>query len=334
MADDDDLDHQQLQQQQHQEEGGDEDQEIQRFFRLVRFLLLSLAFWFLIVYLIFHHDYGLVYILMTLFGMGLLYVVSWICFMIFNTTPASIILSSNQEYEMTQQQDGSSNTATRTLMTNKDDINNNSNLFVFPYRFEDTPRRIRDCTEIVSPTGQHHVPQNGKYKIVVTAIIFGKQVRSEGILHLKFVPSNTKDSFKNTGWNIQGSSIFGVTTTSIQDGFINAEGRFYWILPVTSASSVLSKDDKNNKGIQQQDTAVIYRGIIDMEDMDTFTFEDGEFQSLKETDNIADESSSSTTTGTSRRSEGRIVRFEYLGDDEEHDDYGQVTTPTPVLDLV
>jgi hypothetical protein len=249
-------------------------------------------------------------------------------------TPTSVILSSNQEYEMAQQQDANNNATTTTLMTDKDDLNNNYNSFVFPYRFEDTPRRIRGCTEIVSPTG-HHVPRNGKYKIVVTAIIFGKQVRSEGILHLEFFSSNTKDGLKNFGWNIQGSTVFGVTKTTIQDGFISAEGHFYWILPLNSA---LSKErDKNDKKIQQQYDAVLYRGIIDMDDMDTFSFEDGEFQSLKDGAIIIE--SSPSTSGTIRRPEGRIVRFEYLGDeDQDHDD--QVATPntrsnnTTVLHLV
>jgi hypothetical protein len=215
---------------------------------------------------------------------------------------------------MTQQHD---NTSSSLMAANGDDTNINSvDRLVFPYRFEDTPRRMRACAEVISP---RYAPKDGKYKVVVTAIMFGKQLRSEGVLNLELIPSN-KDSHRSTGWNIQGSSVFGLTTTAIQEGFINAEGHFYWILPSLTPPAVSNgQHDKRNKNASRNEEllldVVLYRGRI--MDLETFSFEDGEFQSLKS--GIHEGSDGQTI-----RPEGRIVRLEYLGEDNR--DHVSTTT--------
>ncbi len=214
------------------------------------------------------------------------------------------------EYEMTEQDDQQATlVTTRGKEHNGDDANIPS---VFPFGFEETPSRIRRGREIVTP---RFAPKNGIYKVVYTAIVFGKQIRSEGSLRLKFTPSSNRP-MECTGWELQGQCIFGQSSPiPIQDGFVNAEGHIYWIVPSAlsgiQSNHASSLESSGTCPVVSLRNVTVYRGILDLE---TWSWEDGEFLSMTDTRH-----NNNASTIRDGRYEGRIVRLEHVMDMDSED---------------
>ena len=130
------------------------------------------------------------------------------------------------------------------------------------YTFEETPHQIRKCPAKV---GFSH-PTNGLYKIVYSAIYFGKTIRTEAQLDLKFLPNKN-----GNGWEIRGTSLSGNHKASneanrvVSEGFVNARGEMYWKLA-------------NADEVEREEMICIYRGLLDFQSDSMF---DGEFEGLK-----------------------------------------------------
>jgi hypothetical protein len=196
--------------------------EIQFYCRLIRIMMIMLVFWLLIFFLSEYNENVMVIACLAIFCLWLIYNCVLISCIV---CPASA--SSSEEV-----------VEPLTAGSEEDDDDE-----PFPYEFEETPVRIRNCLEPIPAEG----PTNGVYTAVYSAIYYGKALRSEGQLELKFQE-------KENGWNIQGESIFGHDCTPIQEAFVNAKGEMYYM---TS-------------------NGCIYRGILDFSSSTLF---DGEFQS-------------------------------------------------------
>jgi hypothetical protein len=260
--------------------------ERERLFRTIYCTMFMFAFWLVFLWLLREHDNKIVMILLCLFSMMMIYILGSICFIVLVSKPFSQKDIENDEdgYEMTEQEEQQS-----TFMdTTNSDVDTESGLFAFPFGL--TPNRIRACLEFANPDD---APSNGSYKIVCNAVAFGKQIRSEGTLHLTFTPFG-KDRLHNTGWEIKGSSVFGKRTAMILDGFVNAKGHLYWTTPLLAAKQIDSRSKWPLKGV------TIYRGKWDLNNQ---LWEDGEFQSLQEASNLS--------TRSEGRQKGRIVRMEF-----------------------
>jgi hypothetical protein len=271
-------------------------EERERLYRSIKCALVMLAFWLLILWLLYEHDNKVVTILLSLFAAVVLYMVASIGFFLVSTWSTDATTASiEEEYELTEQEEQQS-----TLMADGPIGNTNVDTSavvagVFAYPFDQTSRRIRSCQEFASPS---HAPQDGTYKIVYAAIVFGKQIRSEGHMHLSFIPLK-RDSLHNTGWVIQGWSEFGKRPAKILEGFVNAKGYIYWALPLLSSPSPSPSVSEKETKIKRLTKATIYRGKWDLA---TQSWEDGEFQSIQESPN--------TSTESGGVYEGRIVRME------------------------
>lgn len=259
----------------------------------------------------------------TLFAIGGL----WALYMLFVVIPAignSTTLTNSSydggqagDYEMTEQDDQHATLVpTRGNEQNGDYSNNKS---VFPFGFEETPSRIRQGREITNP---RFAPRNGIYKVVYTAIVFGKQVRSEGSLQLTFT-SLSNSPMECVGWEIQGQCIFGQSSPiPLQDGFVNAEGHIYWVVP-SSLCGLQSNHANNQKGrgtttVLSLQNVTVYRGILDLE---TWSWEDGEFLSITDTRH-----NHNAATIRDGRYEGRIVRLEHVMDMDSEENSSDVST--------
>jgi hypothetical protein len=194
--------------------------EMQFYCRLLRFMSMMVVFWFLILLLSEYNENVMVIACLAIFCLWLIYNCVLICCIVCPTSA-----SSSEE-----------DVGALTTRVEDDDE-------PFPYEFEESPVRIRNCPEPTPTEG----PTNGVYTAVYSALYFGKALRSEGQLELQFQE-------KHNGWNIQGESIFGHDCTQIQEGFVNAKGEMYYM---TSSGC-------------------IYRGILDFSSSTLF---DGEFQS-------------------------------------------------------
>jgi hypothetical protein len=266
---------------------------LERLFRTMLCTMFMLVFWLVVIWLLYEHDNKLVIILLCFLWLMMIYILASICFIIFITNQFTQTDTENDENEceMTEQEEQQS-----TLMDSLGSkVDTQSGLFAYP--FDHTPNRIRECQDFANPNNS---PSHGTYKIVCNAIAFGKQLRSEGTLHLTFTPFG-KDRLHNTGWEIKGSSVFGNRAVTISDGFVNAKGHIYWTIPFLCTK----QNERRNK--QPLKEVTIYRGKWDF---DNKHWEDGEFQSIQEASNLS--------TGSEGRHEGRIVRMEFqAGENDE-----------------
>lgn len=277
--------------------------------RLIQYVAFVSVFWFTVLFLTYEHENGLVYALLTLLSLAIMYMLGSICCVLM-TTPG--ILSSQQRYEMTHTTGSMGN---RTLHHAQDDEELEEVNDITLCRFEDTPHRIQACQEVVVPG---LAPKDGTYTVVYVGIVFGRQLRSQGYLHLQFMPFKNKannynerskqsslaQSTINNGWKISGNSTFGSTSTTIKEGFVNAEGQIYWIVP--SCSSVASSQPISSSG-------VLYRGVLDLQ---RCTLDDGEFQSISLSTAPSKDASTVSPPTVDGRHEGRIVRMEFIGSKE------------------
>jgi hypothetical protein len=291
----------------------DAEEEDLRFRRLTRCGLGACAFWFVVLLLIYDGDFGLVYALLSLVSLTVVYLLASICSILMHTTRPFGLRSSETEYEMTD----------TTALASRNTINNDGDEFdeelqgtsITSYRFEETPGRVQACQEAVLPG---RAPKNGTYKVVYVAVVFGRQLRSEGTLHLQFTISKCKNGTKskqssspplaapsiNNGWTISGKSTFGTISTTIGGGFVNADGQMYWIVPCRNLFETNQSSDPSD--------AVLYRGIFNLE---SCTLDNGDFQSIISQNGSTNETSSPTIMppAVDKKHEGRIVRMEFVG---------------------
>lgn len=149
---------------------------------------------------------------------------------------------------------------------------------------EETPQLVRSCREELTFLR----PKNGRYNVVYNAIYFGKSIRSESQLHLKF-----EENSKGNGWEISGLIISGSkqkesqTRRAISEGFLNTRGEMYWRL----ANSAESEETNVNLD-------GIYRGFFDIRSSALY---DGDFKA-------------------GSAPPGRIVRMELIQEELEGDE--------------
>lgn len=292
-------------------------EERRRLLRAVKCSLLLMLFWLLILWLLYEHDNKLVIALISLFSLVVLSLAGAVCYLLLVPPTKSASTygddANDEEYELTEQE-AQKSTLVKTSSSNNKDGNNNNHTSaegVFSFSFDQTPHRIRQCNDYAVSSD---APQDGTYKIVYTAIVFGKQIRSEGYLQLAFVPNSSSTNpllNNNTGWEIHGTSLFGKghRQASIQEGFVNAKGHIYWVLTqqLTSSTTVgnnINDNDNDNKKINSSNrelrNVTVYRGKWHLTNR---VWEDGDFQS------ILSSSEEVNATGAGRH-EGRIVRME------------------------
>ena len=93
------------------------------------------------------------------------------------------------------------------------------------FGFDETRQDIR-CCELPRPQ-QGGPPAAGVYKVVYAAECFGRVLRTEGELWLRFTE-------RPNGWDITGQSrsaaTTGQTASRIRDGYLNAKGEMYWLV--------------------------------------------------------------------------------------------------------
>jgi hypothetical protein len=240
-----------------------EENERQRPLQTMHCAMFLVAFWLVVLWLVYTHDDKMVIIGLCLASSVMIFFFGSMCFIVFVAKPSTQTNIENDDdgYEMTEQDEQQS-----TLM---DSLGRNVETqgALFAYSFDQTPSRIRQCQEYSNPD---NVPSNGTYKIVYNTVVFGRHVRSEGFLHLTFNPYNSDRSHKN-GWQIKGSTGFGNRTVTILDGFLNTEGLMYWTMPMLCTK----QNDRKMKFPVKNVT--IYRGKWNLENQ---CWEGGEFQSF------------------------------------------------------
>lgn len=304
------------------------DDESRRHRRLLLYIVSVSLFWCVILYLAHGHENLLVYILLSAFALTILSLLGSICWLVV-TTPGFLTsrpqLHHQQQYELTDRT-GLTTTCNEDRRYHHHDDNNDWSM---PTRFEDTARCIRSCQEVIA---QDRPPNDGTYNVVYAAVVFGKQVRSEGIMHLEFTPSDGRNRIHHqedktvrpttssttttvhNGWEISGTSNFGSTSTTILEGFVNAEGQAYWIVPFSDVA-VRGTETRKQAGTS---LAVLHRGILNFE---RCILDDGEFQS------ISLQSAASRTDDVDKKHEGRIVRMEFVGATNHCPDVNEECTP-------
>ena len=127
------------------------------------------------------------------------------------------------------------------------DINHDTQV---SFGFDQARSEIRSCESRRSAsTG----PPEGVYQIVYAADYFGRALRTEGELWIKWRPVSN-------GWEMQGQSRSAAGPPNIlRDGFLNSEGEMYFL------------GDGKTSG-----KPILYRGTFDL---NTFEMFDGEFLS-------------------------------------------------------
>ena len=206
-----------------------EENAIQFYCRLLRFMVAILVFWLFVLLLEEEHEYVVAKAFLAAFFIWLILWLIHKCVFIFCFLCPSSVSASEEE-------------GVGALTTAEQDDEEEH----FPFEFEETSARLRDCPEPIPMQG----PTNGVYTAIYTAYFFGKALRSQGKLQLTF------NEEKDNGWTVQGKSIFGKDCNEIQEGFVNAKGQMYY---VTS-------------------NGCIYRGVLDFASSTMF---DGEFKSWK-----------------------------------------------------
>ena len=134
-----------------------------------------------------------------------------------------------------------------SILENASDINHDVQVSI---AFDKTRSEIRSCETPRLITG----PPEGIYDIVYAAEYYGRVLRSEGELWIRFRPVSN-------GWEVEGQihAKSGQQTSCIQDAFLNSQGHFYWTANGGAAGKY-----------------ILYRGIFDL---DTNEMHEGEFQS-------------------------------------------------------
>jgi hypothetical protein len=193
-------------------------EELERYRRLIRFMVLLLVFWCIMLYCIANREDGLAIA-------GIVIMLFWIIYMctcIFGNVCLRF-QEQTQEHEPLGQDEERGLTAasdnTNEESIHDDGIEDPSSPLRGP--FEETLERIRACTYPISPG---KAPTNGTYTAVFSSVFLGKAIRSEGKLRLQF--SQTDDC--DNGWGVNGESLFSGKAVAIQDGFVNSRGDMYW----------------------------------------------------------------------------------------------------------
>eukprot|EP00934_Nitzschia_sp_Nitz4_P008175 Nitzschia sp. Nitz4//scaffold82_size85912//25315//26166//NITZ4_005134-RA/size85912-processed-gene-0.96-mRNA-1//1//CDS//3329558814//8165//frame0 len=211
------------------------DDETERLRRICKVLVMLIVFWFVMLYLLTHHDDRLVTLGLVLLGLWMLYMCFWI------VTYCCLDIQQNRlRQQVGEEGDISSpdQTADVEVRGLTETEAREEGCMAFP--IEVSAQRIRQCSQ-PRPSGVS--PTNGTYSFVYSAMVFHKTIRSEGTLELKFqrVPN---------GWEVTGSSIFSRDRKPISEGFVNSIGEMYW-----------------------KTSETVYRGMFDLENSNMFNGE-------------------------------------------------------------
>lgn len=109
-----------------------------------------------------------------------------------------------------------------SMLNNATDIHHDTTV---EFGFDETRQDIRSCE--LPRLQQGGPPAAGVYKVVYAAEYFGRVLRTEGELWLRFTE-------RPNGWEITGQSrsaaTAGQAASRIRDGYLNAEGEMYWLV--------------------------------------------------------------------------------------------------------
>jgi hypothetical protein len=196
-------------------------EEFARFRRFLRCMGIMLVIWFGMLYLIVHHDNGLVIAGLVMMLLWIIYMCACICWNLkhsWHQRQKVATSPNNNDDEHDEHEDEETGGLT---VRGKGSSLVSSSQGVFPFAFHETPQKLKQCSTLVTPGIG---PTNGTYTAVLSAIYFNKPIRSEGTLRLEFLATH------DNGWTIQGESRFGKHTKTrvIKEGFVNAEGKMYW----------------------------------------------------------------------------------------------------------
>ena len=225
-------------------------EELERYRRLLRCMILLLIFWFVMLYFIANRENALVIA-------GIVIMCLWILYM-------SICIFGNFFQRFRDRHDhqplGGEEEEELGLTSNLPDVSKNGDAFtddddegqddqntLLGFPFEDTLSRVRACPYPVLPG---KAPTNGTYTAVFSSIFMGKAIRNEGKLRMEFFQT------RENGWTVEGESLFAaVNGIPIEDGFVNSRGEMHW-----------------------KTGSTIYRGTLDFSSSSMF---DGEFMATE-----------------------------------------------------
>ena len=332
--------------------------------RLVRFACFAVIFWLIVLFLVYEHEERVLILVLVALCLVLMYLTVSICHMIKTDLKSSnglISISNINDDEgdddgrsgLLRLRTSGSAGLTRDIERGNDYTddgccsNDECDGTTFRFSFEDTAHQIRSLS-LLSPTSSQRLhshsqpqqpPPDGTYKAVYTAIAFGKPIRSEGFLQLKFKDGDDYARRRGSGsgsrgWDIEGVSLFGGRSSSrtvIHDGYLNSEGQMYWIVPMATlrrkpSPTARNGDDNDDADATADAVVVVYRGVFDF---DQCCLTDGEFQSINDDDdddNGDDPHHSGKINSKSKKTKGRIVRLEWVKeksmtmDHHHHDD--------------
>ena len=244
--------------------------EKQFYSRFFKFFLGLMCFFAFMFFTELEHDSALFFVGIVVFGLFLAYMIGALAYTMFVVNPRNDISNILTEEELADMHHDSEE--------EEEDVEKIASQLA-EYPLEDSPRLIRACKEEVV---YYNRPKNGRYSVVYNCCYFGKTIRSESQLLLRFQESSKLNGWEITGVIISGQKEKTQTKRPLSEGFINARGEMYWTL-------ANPQKETNVEGI--------YRGCYDFR---ATTMYDGEFQA-----------------GSAPR--GRIVRLELQveGDFEE-----------------
>eukprot|EP00977_Amphora_coffeiformis_P000748 scaffold162_cov176-Amphora_coffeaeformis.AAC.8 len=134
-----------------------------------------------------------------------------------------------------------------SILEQATDINHDTQV---SFGFDQARSEIRSCESLRFGSKE---PPEGVYQVVYAADYFGRALRTEGELWVKWTPVSN-------GWEMQGQSRSASGPPCIlRDGFLNSDGEMYWL------------GDGKTSG-----KPILYRGNFDL---NTFEMFDGEFLS-------------------------------------------------------
>ena len=220
-------------------------EELERYRRLLRVMILLLIFWFVMLYFIANRENALVIAGIVIMCLWILYMSICIFgnfFLRFRDRHDHQPLGEDdEELGLTSNLPALSKNGDSFIDADDEGPDDQSTLMGYP--FDETLDRIRACPY---PVVAGKAPTNGTYTAVFSSIFMGKAIRNEGKLRMEFF--QTRDN----GWTVEGESLFAsVKGIPIEDGFVNTRGEMHW-----------------------KTGSTIYRGTLDFSSSSMF---DGEF---------------------------------------------------------
>lgn len=190
----------------------------QQFYRrFFKFLLVVTCFFGVVFFSELQHSRVLFFVGIAGFGVYLLYMIGLLAYTVFVVNPRNDLSHILTQAELTGIDHNDSDEEQEAISAER--------MAMCP--LEETPQLVRSCRQEVT----YYRPKSGRYSVVYNAVYFGKSIRSESELQLKFEESSTSNGWEITGTILSGSKrTDSQTKRSIAEGFINARGEMYWKL--------------------------------------------------------------------------------------------------------